>query len=129
MSFELDLSRFTKATTLKTETIVRKISLDVLNRVVKRTPVDTGRARANWQTTVGQPATSEVDRSDPAGTATVTQGISTVNGWDINSSALFLTNNVPYIGVLERGSSEQSPSGMVAVTLAEYPGIVEGAAE
>jgi hypothetical protein len=125
MSFELDLRHFQRKSNLRTATVVRKIALDVLVRVVKRTPVDTGRARANWQTTVGQMADGEVDSTDPTGGESIGKGATEIESWDPSKAAVFLTNNVPYIGYLESGSSQQAPAGMVAVTLSEYPGIVD----
>ena len=41
--------------------IQRTMALQGLNGVIYRTPVDTGRARGNWQTTVGEPASGSVD--------------------------------------------------------------------
>ena len=36
-------------------------------------------------------------------------------------------NNLPYAVPIENGHSRQKPEGMVAVTVAEWPGIVKNA--
>jgi hypothetical protein len=77
----------------------RLVTLELLSRIVPKTPVDEGRARGNWQTTIGQPAQGEKGNfaEDPiaAGRAI----LSTLRPF----GATFLTNNAPYIRVLEFG--------------------------
>ena len=88
-----------------------------------KTPVDTGRARGNWQTTIGKPATGNVDAEDKGGGATIAKVAGAVQGWDGMGDA-FLSNNLPYINRLENGYSGQAPSGMVRVTMTEFSGVV-----
>jgi hypothetical protein len=42
---------------------------------------------------------------------------------------IYIVNNLPYANALENGHSKQAPSGMVKVTLQEFPGIVSAAAQ
>lgn len=95
----------------------RKVALEALGRVVRKTPVDTGRARSGWQTTVGQEPDSEVGLPDPVASGAAVLG--NLQPFE----TVYLSNNVPYIGFLENGSSQQAPNGMVAVTLQELRGI------
>lgn len=93
----------------------RKIALEVLAGVVGMTPVDTGRARGNWQTTIGtKPASSVLgwQGRDP-----VSDGISVLQKLP-PFPLVWITNNVVYIVPLEEGHSKQAPTGMVSVTLA-----------
>lgn len=48
------------------------------------------------------------------------------DGWTAQSthSEFIIENAVPYIGVLEEGSSSQAPTGMVRVSLEEAPDII-----
>lgn len=97
---------------------IRKISLEALRRVVLKTPVDTGRARANWQLTTGSPAEGVIDAKDKQGAKTLRKGaneVAKIKGTPV----VYITNNVDYIEVLEQGSSSQAPQGMVAVTISE----------
>lgn len=69
------------------------LAIDTFNRIVVRTPVDTGRARAGW----------EIEKEVLADGTIQFQ----------------ITNGVHYIVFLEFGSSKQAPQGMVRKTLAE----------
>lgn len=100
-------------------TFQRKVSLDVLARLIHRTPVDTGRARGNWQLAVGaiprgeiRPLTAELIAQEAIPRLAVLEAGDTV----------YISNNVPYIVPLERGSSRQAPNGMVRLTIAEVEG-------
>lgn len=125
MSFYLDLKKFgDKAERLMT-IIPRKVALEVFSRVVMRTPVDTGRARGNWQANVGSPAAGVVEATDTGGSDTVMEIANEVESWDVENVAIYLVNNLPYIVALEDGWSDQAPAGMVKVSLAEFPEIVE----
>jgi len=60
MSFTSDLARFENKTKQKLLVVPRKVALEILRRVVMRTPVLSGRARGSWQTTVGAPMENHV---------------------------------------------------------------------
>lgn len=127
-SFALDLQAFGAKTADRMNLVMRKVGLDILTGIVELTPVRTGRARANWQTTIGSPAEGEVVSYDAGGAA----GQAIASGADAISKAegditIFLTNNVPYIERLENGWSQQAPNGMVRQTIARFPYLVEEA--
>lgn len=93
------------------QAIVRKCALAVDAAVVISTPVDEGRARANWQVSLGSPASGTLDTLDPSGQATVAKGASTISSH--TKGAIHITNNLPYIGRLNDGWSAQAPAGFV----------------
>jgi hypothetical protein len=93
-AFTADIAGFISKAQDRFDTVFRKTALEVEKRVVIRTPVDTGRARAGWGLAM--------------------QGKFTA----------VLANNVPYIVKLEYGHSKQAPAGMVRPTLAEFSNIV-----
>lgn len=97
--------------------MTRALGLRILSGVVQRTPVDTGRARANWQVSLGRGSSGEVDAEDKAGSSTIAAGNSVI-AQQRGLTAITLENNLPYIGKLEDGSSAQAPEGMTALTLA-----------
>ena len=118
-SFALDLSRFAKKADVEMTTVVKKITFEAFKRIILRTPVDTGRARANWGVTIGRPRTPMmIESTDKSGGSTLNAAMDQVQQFSCEGS-IFLTNNVPYIGALEYGSSTQSPQGMVRVTVEE----------
>lgn len=114
----MDLSRFAKKFDVDIKTVIRKISFEAFKRIILRTPVDTGRARANWGVKVGSPVTYQIESEDKSGSATLSAASDGTLSWDCEGS-IFLTNNLPYIGQLEYGSSKQAPSGMVRITMEE----------
>lgn len=102
----------------------QKVSLQALAGVVRKSPVDTGRFRANWQVSVNAPNLSEIEATEasPRG--------SNPSGRQIGEAATrlealkpygitYIQNNLPYALRLETGYSKQAPQGMVALTLAE----------
>lgn len=97
---------------------VQKIGIDILRRVILKTPVDTGRLRGNWLVAIGSPATGTVSRSDKEGDEAIREGSAVITGLS-EAQAIHITNNLPYAARIENGHSTQAPAGMVAVTLAE----------
>jgi len=141
--FKKDLEAFAKTVELDLALVLQKITLDLLGKVVRLTPVDTGRARANWQIGDGTPPSGVIDVQE--GTAETAKGFEQAAGISFRPFGVYwITNNLPYIKVLEfgqypqpvqRGSfdrrsgtyvvksvegySRQAPAGMVRVSLAE----------
>lgn len=113
MSFASDIKRFSQKTDKRISQARRKIVLDLFRSVILDTPVDTGRARGNWQTNVGEAARGTIDRADKEGTAAIQDVLSTLSTLT-DDEVIHLTNNLPYIIPLEQGSSQQAPHGMVA---------------
>lgn len=104
------------------DTLMRKTVITVASAVALRTPVDTGRARANWQTQIGS-AASGVISGFPAGskgsTGAAAVGIATSKAVEVMSRYkrsgvdVYISNNLPYIGPLNQGSSKQAPAGFI----------------
>lgn len=99
----------------------RAVMLEAMGRIMDRTPVDRGTARANWNVSTGAPdlttdkaATSE---SVAAKKATNANRIATLRLFDGDTG--YIANGLPYIGRLEDGYSGQAPSGMVKLTVNE----------
>ena len=107
MSFTLDLTKFATKANADIKLVIQKISMEAFKRIIYRTPVDTGRARANWGCTIGKPRTGmQVESTDKSGAATTAAMVATVQGIKGDGS-VFLVNNVPYINELEKGSSQK----------------------
>lgn len=76
------------------------------------TPVDTGRARANWQATIGEETFDELDEVDPSGAATIAKAQAVLESRK-SEQTIHLTNNVKYVPRLNEGWSAQAPAGFV----------------
>jgi hypothetical protein len=133
-SFEDDLRKFEVKTNRKLTQVGRKVALELFRRVIYKTPVDSGRARANWQVTIGAQASGTVEFDDTNGGATMSRATAASAGFKAGDT-IYLTNNLPYIRKLEEGGypdgpktvggfSTQAPAGMVALTVQEFAQVV-----
>lgn len=90
--------------------VMRLISLEALSRVILKTPVDTGRTRANWQVSLETPLEGQVEIKDRDGTRTISRGKTIIEKAPAYS-IVWLANNVDWIEVLENGGYEpKNPS-------------------
>ena len=133
MTFESDMKDAEKIIINACEKTVRGTALRIFGEIIRVTPVGNpslwkdpdsapkgyvgGRLRNNWQTTIGSPASGEIEAADASGNAATSSMIGTVNSYDLNKS-MFLTNNLPYADRVENGEwSKQRPQGMVKSTV------------
>lgn len=96
----------------------RKTALKFIQNVVPATPVDKGQARANWQVSISTPKTTILKATDKSGSATITQAFGVIQGArDVDYPVIWAVNLMPYIGVLNEGSSAQAPAKFVETAL------------
>lgn len=107
---------------------MRKVATDVLTGVVRRTPVDTGRARASWGVGINRvDVVANYTATDRTGQKTILAGLLSINQWKPEDEIL-IVSRLPYINRLEfDGWSRQAPAGMVRVTIAEFSAYVDAA--
>jgi len=140
MGFAEDINKFAKKAVDNSNLVIRRTIIDIGQRVITRTPVGDanywqskppagyvgGHARFNWMYSMGSRVVQEVDGIDatPGGAGTLNRMIGSV---PVNpaDNVHYIQNSVPYIERLEDGYSRQAPLGMVAITAAEFQGIVE----
>lgn len=94
---------------------VRVIAMAMLNEIVLRSPVDTGRFRGNNIVSVGAPVYTSSVNVDPTGSETIQQGLRVTTGLEPYTQ-VFIQNNLVYSVELERGHSKQAPSGVYEVS-------------
>lgn len=92
---------------------LRIISMALLTEIVLRSPVDTGRFRANNQVSIGGADYSQISTIDQSGSVTIQQG-SAVIAQGQPYSVIYIQNNLPYAERLENGHSKQAPTGVYA---------------
>lgn len=95
--------------TARVEQRVVEVAAAVQAELQIATPVDTGFARANWQLTVGAPASGEVG---------LTGGDLPPVTYRIDQGPVFITNNAEYIRLLNAGWSKQAEAGFVQLAIA-----------
>ena len=98
--------------------VIKKIVLDATANLIESTPVNTGWARANWVPSIGVPFEGTAGADDDISSHDQQDGIAkVVTGYSLGDGPVFITNNVPYIGALNDGSSSQAPSGFVQIAI------------
>lgn len=116
--------------------VKRRVALAVDAALVLGTPVDTGRARSNWQVNLNAPATSQRDAFAPGKNLGIGEGANARAALQQAQqaiadaqpgSAIYITNNLSYIGKLNQGHSAQAPSGFVEAALFSGVAQVRGA--
>lgn len=98
----------------------------IVSTVIPATPVDTGRARGNWQVSVGEAITRPRERLDKTGGGTIAEGVSRAGSYRPGQT-IYITNNVPYIGNLNDGSSAQAPANFIEMAVRAAIRYVRGA--
>lgn len=100
----------------------RKIAEEGLVAVVDATPVDTSRAVSNWIVSIGAPSNREVPARAPSVKGSLAKqardmaaSVGTVKLRSLQyMQTVFITNNVPYIGLLEYGSPKHRANNMTS---------------
>lgn len=132
--FSKQLFVFAKNTDVALKKMIRRIALDLQNRVIEKTPVRSGFARASWNISVNKPDTTvpvseTIKRNREKGT-TISEhrgkrGRGALADFNPYTDTIFINNSAPYILDLEAGHSRQAPAGMLLVSLAEIEAEIE----
>ncbi len=114
--FSLDLSSW--ADKLEKDVapqFVRKVALDLLRGVVKKSPVKSGRFKANWMVGIGMADETTTESTvDDA----VERGAIVLSKYN-KLLQIHISNNLPYAAALEHGHSQQAPLGVAEISVAE----------
>jgi hypothetical protein len=104
----VDLSYLIKRNAMISAATMKKAySLTLFGEIIKATPVDTGRARANWNISDNTPNYETTRSLQPK----LGMGISGEND-------IYIANGLPYINRLDSGHSSQAPNGIIAPAIA-----------
>jgi len=120
----IPLDRLAAKSRLKLETVARKATFDLFRSAVLRSPVDTGRFRANHNVSYGTPNYTTTDSTASGrGLAEAQKALSLPVG-----GVVYMTNALPYARRLEYGWSKQAPAGIYRVSAIEFSRWVQRAA-
>ncbi len=118
--FAKNIKRRARAIEVNAGIGVTRVMIAVAQTVVLATPVDTGRARANWIASLGSPVRIPTNDEDPSGQETIAVATTIAKARKASSGVpIFLANNVDYITKLNSGSSAQAPAGFVQTAVAQ----------
>ena len=123
--FSIDLTRW--GNSLEKEQapkFIRKIALDLLKKITVKSPVKTGRFKANWMTGIGgaDETTTESTVDDA-----VMRGAIVLSAYR-DLKQIHISNNLPYAAALEHGHSMQAPLGVAEISVAEIEAHFNGGA-
>lgn len=111
-----DLQELANRTGLRMDTVIRKATFDLFRSVALKSPVDTGRFRANWNVSYGAPDLTTTESNNQARAVQQAQQALTLPVGGVVS----MSNGLPYARPLEYGWSKQAPYGMVRLSVLEY---------
>ena len=142
--FAKDIAKFCRKLEVAPSVVVKRIISTIAENVVDRSPVDTGKFKANWHYTHGSVSTDTTEDVDPSGEETKARMLAAIAEAPAGGKHN-ITNALPYAAVIEYGLypnppknptgktvggySTQAPAGVVRITVLELQTHVHNAVE
>ena len=142
-SFDDQVRAFARRANMSVGKTIRGSAIVLFRGIIKMSPVDTGRFRANWMVGMKTPSTETTESTDKTGGTTAMNMAQYINAQK-DSYEFTMANNLPYAHVLEYGGykpgfvgpqqntsrsvngySRQAPNGMVRVSVAKFNAILD----
>ncbi len=95
----------------------KNLGIKILIPLIVQTPVDTGRAKANWIVTQDTPTDDQKDAPSSPSSATASAMVDGTREIQKTTaySKTYIQNNLPYIEALNDGHSKQAPTKFVDI--------------
>ena len=134
--FDEQVRKFAEKANMSVGKTIRGSAIVLFRGIIKMSPVDTGRFRANWMVGMKAPSTETTESTDKSGGTTAMNMAQYINAQK-GSYEFTLANNLPYAHKLEYGGypgdgpntvggfSKQAPSGCVRVNVARFQAILD----
>lgn len=100
-----------------TERAVRRVSFNLSSNLIQLTPRDTGWAAANWVPSLGGAVQVTYGSKTAVDGGAQQRGLAAIAGYRASDGLVFVTNNVPYIQLLNDGHSAKAPVGFVEISI------------
>lgn len=105
----------------RADDVVQLSAMDLYKRIVRRTPVQTGRLAASWTVSLNKPSgdrvvyarKGDVQRAQKRAIARA----SAAKAGDV----IFITSKQPYARSVEFGDEDHKPQAMVRLAVADFP--------
>lgn len=120
--FRAKIEGWRNATQAQIEGIARQTCMEMAERVVRATPVDTGFLRGSWQPAIGEVKNGK-GAPDPAGGQTIAE-VMTVGNAVKPGDRFYMTNNASYAGFVENGTAKMAGRFYVQGTVKQWPAVV-----
>lgn len=119
-----------KRTIKRALSVATEVAGDLAESLVIRTPVDTSRAEANWETALNTvPQDFDEARRNLGGSRANLERAKKLAAQMRLGDVFVMANSTPYIFRLENGWSKQAPAGFRDITAALFSRMVERAAK
>lgn len=120
--FHGDIDRWINAVNDGLEDCIELFAVKVHTDLVRRSPVDTGRYRGNWQVTANSTPLYALNQYDKHGDKTIAEGKRAIfaimrGGGAVRS--IYFSNMLIYANALEYGHSKQAPAGVLGIVAAK----------
>lgn len=120
--FHGDIDRWINAVNDGLEDCIELFAVKVHTDLVRRSTVDTGRYRGNWQVTANSPPLYALNQYDKHGDKTIAEGKRAIfaimrGGGAVRS--IYFSNMLIYANALEYGHSKQAPAGVLGIVAAK----------
>lgn len=115
-SFAKKLRAFADDLPAQRNELKKAAAQECLNQIVGDTPKDTGQAQANYVTSLDLPDTVTTYPGPGSGDASLSRGRSVIARAEPGQS-VHITNNLPYIGLLNAGRSSKAPAHFVEMAV------------
>lgn len=134
IKFAADMKAWSEEAKAKMDTVVRVGTMDIIEEVVRTTPVDTGFMRSTWAVDLNERSTRPLlDKPEglsadggtlPIDTAAISLAIQAGKAGDV----FFVSNGARYAAMLEFGTSKMAPRAWVRAVMARAQLIFDEAA-
>ena len=114
MTWNNNPRNFTLQLLSEADDFTKKITGEMLQQVVVRSPVDTSAYRSNHRVSIGS-----VDKSfdvNDTGNDALSKGIRTIQAGGGLGKIVYISNSLPYAERLENGWSGQAPQGVYSLS-------------
>lgn len=153
--FTLAFKNINNLTDEKLTNLIKKSVFELTSAIISNTPVDTGRAKGNWQVSFNTPIGAKLEIDDKEGDTTISKAKGLIYGNKV-PQIYWIQNNLDYINKLEyglypkpvkygsrikgvkkdnpikyqvlsiNGFSAKAPQGMVRINLLKFNNILKG---
>lgn len=121
--FRAKIDGWSKATKAQIEGIARQTCMEMSERVVRATPVDTGFLRGSWQPALNSPEVKE-GSPDPTGAQAIAE-VTVVANAVKPGDRFYMMNNANYAGFVEYGTSKMAGRFYVQGTVKQWQAVVD----
>ena len=121
--FRVKIGEWAKATQSQLEGIARQTCMEMAERAVRATPVDTGFLRGSWQPAINAPELKE-GSPDPSGAQSIAEVMAVGNGIK-PGDRFYMMNNASYAKFVEYGTSKMAGRFYVQGVVKQWPQIVK----